>query len=509
MRAGPLIAAFDMATSLAQERPRALTVPRRYREVNFWLALERGLGLVAGQAQPDRSLPLDQLLAGRGAAIHAYSDPGRDLAGRLPAAACQLVLAAVPRPNQAFWTLSALWAAWLWGPAAAEPMRAVLRRRRYDWAWHARAVERALAAVRPTLAADGHLVTLLAEAEPGFTAAVFAGTAAAGFRLAATALRADTAEVQADWQPAPESASDTLTPEAQTARALAAMQAALRARAEPSRWATVQWAASAGLAGRVTPVEDEGLPPLLRAVEAAATTPGALVRLGAAPGDDLANGLWWLGPGAASQPPLAERVEFAVWRLLSSGLPLDERELLPQLYANFPGAATPGLGLVRAVLASYGIALEGGFWQLRAEDQPEGRAVDQAATLAHLRALATRSALETDGDNPLVWREGGEPVYAFVIQSTAALAGPLLAPPAAQHRFLVLPGGRVGLAEYRLRRDPRLKAAFEAGGWRLIKFRHVRRMAADAAVTRATLEPALAGDPVEAAQQLALPERLV
>ena len=193
--AGPLIAAFDMATSLAQERPRALTVPRRYREVNFWLALERGLGLVAGQAQPDRSLPLDQLLAGRGAAIHAYSDPGRDLAGRLPAAACQLVLAAVPRPNQAFWTLSALWAAWLWGPAAAEPLRAVLRRRRYDWAWHARAVERALAAVRPTLAADGHLVTLLAEAEPGFTAAVFAGTAAAGFRLAATALRADTAEV--------------------------------------------------------------------------------------------------------------------------------------------------------------------------------------------------------------------------------------------------------------------------------------------------------------------------
>jgi hypothetical protein len=31
-------------------------------------------------------------------------------------------------------------------------------------------------------------------------------------------------------------------------------------------------------------------------------------------------------------------------------------------------------------------------------------------------------------------------------------------------------------------------------------------MAADAAVTRATLEPALGGDPLDAAQQLALPE---
>jgi hypothetical protein len=166
--------------------------------------------------------------------------------------------------------------------------------------------------------------------------------------------------------------------------------------------------------------------------------------------------------------------------------------------------------LVRAVLGSYATPLEGGWWQLRAEDQPETRAADLAATLAQLRALATRSALEPSGDNPLVWREDGEPIYAFVVQSTAALAGPLLgAPPAAGHRFLVLPGGRVALAEYRLRRDPRLKAAFEAGGWAIIKFRHVRRMAADAAVTRSTLEPALAGDPVEAAQQLALLERLV
>ncbi|MCC7361788.1 MAG: hypothetical protein IT317_20060 [Anaerolineales bacterium] len=505
--AGPLIAAFDVATSLTQDRPRALTVPRRYREVNFWLALERGLGLVAGQAQPDRTVPLDQLLTDRNTAIHAYSGPARGLAARLPAGACQLVLAAVPRPNQAFWTLSALWAAWLWGPAAAEPLRAVLRRRRYDWAWHVRAVERICRAVRPTLAPAGSLVTLLAEAEPGFTAAVLAGTAAAGFRLAGTALRADTAEMQADWRLAPDRASAVLAPEQQMARALAAMQAALHARGEPSRWPTLQWAAGAGLSGRLAAEGDEALAQLLRAVEAAATSPGALTRLGAAPGDELPNGLWWLADGGAAAPPLAERVELEVWRRLSDGAPVDERDLLPLTYAVFPGAQTPGLGLVRAVLASYGLPLGGGYWQLRAEDQPEARAADLAATLAHLRALATRSALEPAGDNPLAWHEDGRPIYIFVVQSTATLAGPLLgALPAARQRFLVLPGGRVALAEHCLRRDPRLKAAFESGGWNIIKFRHVRRMAADAAVTRATLAPALAGDPVEAAQQLALPE---
>ena len=508
--AGLLIAAFDMATSLAQDRPRVLVVPRRYREVNFWLALEQGLGLVAGLAQLDRSVTLEHLLVQRqGPAIHAYTGPVRELAARLPAGSCRLMLAALPRPNQAFWTLSALWTAWLWGPAAAEPLRTVLRRRRYDWHWHARALERTLGTVQPALAPGGHFVSLLAEAEPGFAAAVLAGAAPAGFRLAATALRADTAEMQAHWRRKPTGAPvETLTPAEQAARALAAMQTALRARGEPSRWATLQWAASAALSGRVEPVIEEVLPPSLQAIEEAAATPGAFTRLGATLADEPAAGMWWLGAAAPTESPLSDRVEADVLRRLSDGEPVAERDLLPAVYAAFPGVQTPGLGLVMACLTSYAQRLEGGWWQLRPEDRPAARADDLTATLAHLRALAGRSALDSKGENPVQWRAGDRPLYAFVVLTTAGLAATLLAaPPAAERqRFVVLPGGRVALAEYKLRRDPRLRAAFEAGGWSIIKYRHVRRMAADAAVTRATLEPALAGDPVQAAQQLTLPE---
>jgi len=509
--AGPLIAAFDLATSLAQDRPRVLSVPRRYREVNFWLALERGLGLVAGLPLPDRSLPLDALLAQRrGPAILAYTGPVRDLAARLPAGACQLMISALPRPNQAFWTLSALWTAWLWGPAAAEPLRAVLRRRRYDWHWHARALERTLTAVQPALAPAGHFISLIAEAEPGFTAAVMAGAASAGMRLAATALRADTAEVQADWLPPPgPAAGDILSPAELTARALAAMQTALRVRGEPSRWATLHWAASAALSGRVPTEDEDGLPPSLRAIEAAAQS-GTLTRLGAAAGDDLSTGLWWLAEAAQAQAPLADRVEAEVLRLLSGGAPVAQRDLLPAVYAAFPGAQTPGQGLVLACLASYAQRVDDGFWQLRPEDAAGARAADLQATFTQLQGLAVRLGLTVAGDNGQWWLDAGRPLYAFAVQPTAALAAVLLGPPptAERQRCLVLPGGRVTLAEYKLRRDPRLRTAFQAGGWSIIKYRHVRRMAADAAVTRATLEAALAGDPVqaEAAQQLALPE---
>ena len=49
--AGLLLAALDATTLLAQERPKVLAVPRQYREVNLWLALERGVGLAAGLPQ--------------------------------------------------------------------------------------------------------------------------------------------------------------------------------------------------------------------------------------------------------------------------------------------------------------------------------------------------------------------------------------------------------------------------------------------------------------------------
>ena len=75
----------------------------------------------------------------------------------------------------------------------------------------------------------------------------------------------------------------------------------------------------------------------------------------------------------------------------------------------------------------------------------------------------------------------------------------------ARRRFLVLPGGRAELAAFKLRRDPRLKAAMSKDDWVILKFRQVRQMAANTQLTRATLEPAFYADPLdEGPTQLAL-----
>ena len=72
------------------------------------------------------------------------------------------VIGSLPRPNQAFWTLSALWAGWLWGREAVEPYKPALRRRRYDWAWNATASNAAFTHLFGLLP-SGHAVLWLAD----------------------------------------------------------------------------------------------------------------------------------------------------------------------------------------------------------------------------------------------------------------------------------------------------------------------------------------------------------
>jgi hypothetical protein len=115
-----ILAACDAGNSLwgypsERPRPKQLTFPNQFREHNVWMMLERGINLwtetassVACEAWP-KKLP-------EGGGICIYEGRLKELAHEvkkeIPISA---VVTALPRPNQAFWTLSALWAGWLWG----------------------------------------------------------------------------------------------------------------------------------------------------------------------------------------------------------------------------------------------------------------------------------------------------------------------------------------------------------------------------------------------------------
>jgi hypothetical protein len=515
-----MVAALEATCVLTQERPRALTpLPRHYTERNFWLALEQATGLLAGAPSEAASVSLAELLEGH-AGIHASSEGARELAPRLPAGACALVIAALPRPAQAYWSLSALWSAWLWGHASAATLHGMLLRRRYDWDWHTHALARVFSHARPALAQQpaGQWVGLMAEAEPGFVAAALAAGHAAGLTLAGAALRADTAEAQFLWtmgDSASVGVSDGLSsaaaqppPSATLDAARRAAEAALHARGEPARWPTLHFGVWQGLAQQhLLAVGDDPVTSMQRRLDPVFRDVRYFRRLEAEGKDDLSTGLWFLPEGVSpAELPLADRVEEAVRRQLLSGEPAAAQAVMSAVCAVFPGLQTPDQNLVRACLQSYAHEVAPDVWQLRPEDAASVRALEVDAILAQLRVLAVKHEFDLVDTNPQAWREGGETVYLFAVTTLAALSAYWLGPRLhARRRFLVLPGGRAELAASKLRRDPRLKAAMLKDNWIILKFRQVRQMAANTQLTRATLEPAFSADPLhEEATQLTL-----
>lgn len=499
-----LVAAFETVILLGPERPKALVSPRRYTEHNFWLALENAMGRLAGQTMPDQSCALLELWS-RSIGIYAHAGPVRDMVTQIPPGACRLILSAFPRPNPAYWALSAMWAAWLWGREAATALRSVLRRRRYDWAWHADAMEKTLSSLRPALDPQGQVIGLLTEAEPGLVAASLAAADRAGYGLRDAALQADTAEAQCRWEPA--EASPAAHDDAQLAEVMrTAMVETVRARGEPGRWSVLHFAAWRAVAEqcglRTIPAEPVGA--MADALETVTGDTATFQRLEAEPGDEVTTGWWFVTPAAGLPPALSDRVEAFVLKRLTEMTAMDEQEVVREACAAFPGAQTPGRSLVLACLGSYGQRLEAGRWQLRPEEASAARAQESQSIQAELRALATRQGFTVAGANPQEWRdESGQTLYLFAIITSAVFSTHIFAPALpAQRRFVVLPGGRAGLAGLKLRRDPRLREAVRAGRWAFIKFRQVRRMVADAHLTRATLEGALSADPVEELKQL-------
>ena len=162
-----LLSVFDRAHILrghghhSRTRPRSLQPPAEFREVNIWQALERA---VEEWSLPARPVPLRKWREGEPlepGVIHTFAGTARELAPHLADLRPDGVISFLPRPNQAAWTLAAVWAEWLWGRAVSAPMAGTLQRRWFDWNWHARALTASAAALAAHLPAGTPVAGIL------------------------------------------------------------------------------------------------------------------------------------------------------------------------------------------------------------------------------------------------------------------------------------------------------------------------------------------------------------
>ncbi len=256
--------------------------------------------------------------------------------------------------------------------------------------------------------------------------------------------------------------------------------------------------------------------------------------------DEAEGPRWWLRQPSLAEAPLADRVEWATFSILSTAGRIDELSFFDRIYRLFPGIASPDEELVRAALHAYAVIDEHGW--LHPRDDLAERLADHTRILGLLAALGHRlgcrvwisrreqprafaggtlaDLLEEQERRvylPLVVRGAGDALSAvdalwyvrgkfaflFEVEWTAMVGEPVLrrgreiTPGDDQVRLLVVPAERTELLRLKLERSPWLRAEVERQNWHFLKWQHLEALAArDPSPTLERLEPILGLDPL-------------
>jgi hypothetical protein len=252
-------------------------------------------------------------------------------------------------------------------------------------------------------------------------------------------------------------------------------------------------------------------------------------------------GQYWLASeedrsGAAQ--PIADRTEWAVFSLLSSGSRLTERAAMERATALFRSPDVPDRALIEACLRSY-IAPTSTSDAVVGSDQLERRTADHDAVVATLAELGHRLGMrvwigkrqqthrvagrqlsdwlddaELAVHLPLItWAPDGEldrvdcawyvrrqATFLFEVEWTAMLTEPVLVHHARYPiddkvvRFVVLPQERAELVKFKMARSPLLRRAIEERNWHFFKWNHLAAFAARTDLLLDDLEPYLGLD---------------
>ena len=495
------LSACDTANNLWRRdndrpRPKQLSVSNEFRENNIWMALEAAVKDWTSQADPVPCVQWPNKLPESGGVL-VFEGRIAELASIVNEAPIAAVIGALPRPNQAFWTLCALWAGWLWGRESTEAFKVVLRRRRYDWGWQVEALQAAHYHLFELLKLGTPCLALLPEPEPAFLTAALAAGDINGFHLQSLAMRTQHDAAQITWTRGERLHHEY--GEADVTSVRAAIRNHLTARGEPTLYLPLHAAALSTLTEshaliRPRQPEDEVIREAAKIVQEALLGDETLVHY--RPGESVDTGLWGLAREIESAEPLSDRVEMALVNFLIAHSESTFEEILRGMAAHFPGLLTPSLGLVGETLVSYAEQAEG-QWKLREEDAPSARKAEFAQIADLLQFIGERLDFGTIrlDERTLVWEAGETSEYVFHLKASAILGQAVAESPYPRERSLVvIPGGRASLLAYKLGRDPALAARLE--GFRFIKYRLVRTLAEMHVLNQKIFEAQVASDPI-------------
>ena len=516
-----ILSAADQANTLwahpsPRERPKQIVMPNTFRERNLWQALEEAIDIWQLLREPIPTLDWPSVgsnTEGK-AAIYCFTGRVKDLqASELPNK-LSATLTVIPRPNQAFWSLSALWTGWIWGQEAVQPIRQVLARQRYDWNWHTNALESVFETLSTLPDPAQTIWGLIPENEPMLLLSALLAANISGFNLDEFTQSEDDQLAQCLWRKKyfPQK---SIRPEGALDRARETARVFLEQKGEPASYEQIYAAMITGLAHQnelaieiFLQNRNQSASETQKLIESVFKEPGFLVQVG----EEMASleaGEYCLKSPQETQPPLIDRLEEQIVLFLVSEGKISSEQAKIVSFQAFPGIFTPREQEVLTCIESYAdlVNPEEHEWQLRNSEVPEARRKDVEEIRNHLISIGRRLNFRVTTQDPLCWHEEGvnQPSFSFHVFSSAMICRHLkVGGDNAEIKMMVFPGSRANLLAYKKQRDPILKEKLKRCCLE-VKFRLVRDLAANPLLTRKLFLEQIKADPPEYhASQLAL-----
>lgn len=497
---------------LGRNRPRQLSRPPMFQEFNLWRALEDACQIWASQKEAVTLREYPQKLPQSGG-VCLFEGRLRELNPALDPKQIDIVYANLPRRNQAWWNLSGLWSAWLWGKEGIKTLRNSLLKQRYDWTWHATALEKVLVRLNQMVRPASPILLQISELDPLFLLASVKAAQLSGFSLRTAACSGNVNILQSVWKFAPNKSGDAFPGNVRVnAREIA--KSFLETWGEPSGYTRL-------FTQLIIALQTQGL--LFQNLNEQPQAPINKVQEDLDPvfldttllhrfnpGVSTDTGSYWLSHLPHQYTALADNVEDLIRHEFLHNPVLSALEIAHAVNGGNPGMMTPEPELVQTVLRSYATLsdLEGErVWTLNENESFATRSKDIKSIKEIIEKIAQKLKFKRQLSEEAIYYldEHDHEVYTFFVTGSAMFSNTIQRYRGLTgKKLIVLPGSRANLISYKLRRDPSLQALL-SDDWHFVKFRLLRNISDNPLLNPELFASQILGDPPEyRASQLAL-----
>ena len=423
-----------------------------------------------------------------------------DLMKKEPDLEFSQIVTTLPRPNQAYWPLSAIWAGWLLGKESVSPYKNVLQRKRYDWGWHCRALKNTFLEIIETNQSTNSVAGFIEENEPNFLAAALIAGDLAGFELSEFAMQSDMRRAQFVWKVPIKTFDKPKTnfqkqeiEELLQRRIEQALSAEIDKAHEPIPINNAH-AIAMTQSVTVTPSANDTLSPKFTLKDIYQTDqsidfPNTFLNLfekcidksnvlALIPGESKSienKYVWKKDFTQNNQISLSDQIEQFVYSLFTENKKLSYEDFLTKIFERFCGFSTPNQEFLNICLISYATPLQKSeFWELKNGENRLNRQNDLIEMETIIHHLGEKFNLIVKSNQILQWLNKNEVVISeWKIQTTGNLSEISFVDDRDINRYLLVPGSRVNIVLNKIHHNPILSEVLQKY-WKIVRFRQMR-----------------------------------